>query len=73
MNEIRLALIVTLVIIGINYLAPTDETDISRFKRSGMNLRIDHGTGCHYLSGGGFFGKEKLIPRLNKEGKHVCE
>ncbi len=37
--------------------------------RSGMALKIDALTGCHYLEGqrGG------LTPRLDKEGLHICE
>ena len=49
-------------------------TDIGRDstdgeKRSGMILSVDAMTGCHYLQGksGG------ITPRLNQEGRHVCE
>ena len=35
--------------------------------RSGMNLRIDYGTGCQYLKAG-FFGG--LTPRIDGEGNH---
>ena len=37
-------------------------------KRSGMVLRIDHGTGCHYLESimGG------ITPRLDTDGKQIC-
>lgn len=56
-----------------NYFHPTDPTDLSRWERSGMNHYIDHGTGCEYLSGSGFFGKEVLVKRLDAEGKHVCK
>lgn len=41
--------------------------------RSGLTLYIDHATGCHYLSTGGLFSSSSsLVPRLNRDGKHVC-
>jgi len=45
----------------------TDSTD-NDTDRSGVSLRIDNLTGCHYLEGtrGG------LIARVNKEGTHIC-
>ena len=45
----------------------TDSTDDGT-DRSGVSLRIDNLTGCHYLEGtrGG------LIARVNKEGTHIC-
>lgn len=47
---------------------PTDDTDLSRRVRSGMNPLIDYGTGCHYLStrAGG------LTPRLDPQGRPIC-
>jgi len=46
-----------------------DDTDEQgwRGKRSGVHLRIDHGTGCQYLqptTGG-------LVPRLDWQGRHI--
>lgn len=60
------------IMLAVSYFMPTDATDKSRLERSGMSMFIDHGTGCHYLAGGGFFGKQVLIPRLDREGKQVC-
>ena len=37
-------------------------------KRSGMALRIDNMTGCHYLEGS----KGGITPRLDGQGNHVC-
>ena len=45
----------------------TDSTD-SGTDRSGVSLRIDHLTGCHYLEGAG----GGLIARVNKQGTHIC-
>jgi len=44
-----------------------DSTD-SGNRRSGMALRIDNLTGCHYLEGtaGG------IIKRDDKDGAHIC-
>jgi hypothetical protein len=47
---------------------PYDDTDAPP-KRSGMVHYVDYGTGCEYIAprlGG-------LTPRLNAEGKHICE
>jgi hypothetical protein len=59
-----------IIIIGLYSILPstTDSTDDGVFDRSGMSLRIDHQTGCHYLGGAG----GGLTPRLNKDGTHVC-
>jgi len=46
----------------------TDITDGGVFSRSGVHLRIDHGTGCHYLEGAG----GGMIQRVDKEGNHIC-
>lgn len=46
-----------------------DETDSKKQrKRSGMKLRIDYGTGCHYLESS----NGVLIPRVDENGKHIC-
>ena len=46
-----------------------DDTDASNWHRSGMEVHLDHRTGCHYLRGesGG------LTPRLNRDGTQVCD
>lgn len=44
-----------------------DSTDGER--RSGMALRIDAMTGCHYLEGS----KGGMTPRLDQKGQHICE
>lgn len=47
-----------------------DETDDKLNKtRSGMELRIDHGTGCHYLESS----KGMLTPRLQVDGTQICK
>lgn len=47
-----------------------DDTD-SRVsvERSNMRLLIDYGTGCQYLRSGIL---SPLIPRMDREGNHVC-
>lgn len=60
--------IVTLIIIGIAvYMAlPIDDTDKSRWNRSGMSLHTDNKTGLQYL------GKyNALTPRLDQMGNHM--
>lgn len=53
--------VVSFIPIGLD--STDDGTD-----RSGMALRIDNMTGCHYLEGtnGG------MTPRLYKDGTHIC-
>lgn len=46
----------------------TDDTDISRFKRSGLSVYTDNKTGLQYLSHG-MFGS--LTPRLDESGKQI--
>ena len=64
--------LLTVIIIWDLFIKPIDPTDLSRWDRSGMLHYIDYGTGCEYLAGSGFFGKEQLIPRVDKNGKHIC-
>lgn len=45
-----------------------DTTDPEK-GRSGLSLRIDNMTGCHYLENI----KGGILPRLNREGHHICE
>jgi len=48
---------------------PYDSTDDkAKQKRSGAMLYVDHGTGCHYLSGW----SGVLTPRLDFNGQHIC-
>jgi hypothetical protein len=60
------------VLFALSYIQPYDDTDdVVNGVRSNMTLRVDHGTGCQYLSNGPFGG---LTPRLNRAGHHVgCE
>ena len=58
----------------LDFARPTDDTDNGRLDRSGLSLYTDHGTGCQYISiQSGMFGKGQLMPRLDKDGKHVCK
>jgi len=54
-----------------NWWSKYDDTDNLKGKeKSGLILYIDYGTGCHYLKSGAF---DSLVPRLDKNGKQVCE
>ena len=46
-----------------------DDTDKNIFHRSDLKLHIDNRTGCHYLS----TWTGQIIPRLDKDGKQICE
>lgn len=63
-----LALAIVFMLLYTILPATTDDTDAGVFDRSGVSLRIDYGTGCHYLEGAG----GGMIPRLDKEGNHIC-
>ncbi len=45
-----------------------DDSD-GRHSRSGMEIRIDHLTGCEYLQG---FPFGSATPRLDRDGKQIC-
>lgn len=49
---------------------PYDSTDRVT-DRSGLTLKIDNLTGCHYLAGDMFF--SAVTPRLDENGKHICD
>jgi len=46
------------------FIKNIDETDLTRWKRSGVKLRIDYGTGVQYLESRTGY----LTPRLNADG-----
>lgn len=47
-----------------------DSTDnVTMKERSGLRLYTDHRTGCQYI--GTFMGA--VTPRLDKNGKHICD
>ena len=54
---------------ALQHCAPVDDSDMSRWNRSGLVPHIDQRTGCHYLSR--TFGGP--TPRLDRDGKQVCE
>jgi len=62
-----------LVTIGITFVMhrPYDSTDSTdKSERSGLELFIDYGTGCHYVATA--WGKA-LTPRMNANGKQLCD
>lgn len=52
--------------------SPRDDTDPPG-ARSGMGLRIDHRTGCHYLTTWTLLGEAAITPRLDGTGRQVCD
>lgn len=65
----KVVIIAVIIMIGYTLLPNTyDSTDGGMFDRSGVSLRIDHQSGCHYLEGasGG------ITPRVDAEGNHIC-
>lgn len=58
-----------LAVILVGRCTPYDSTDQGTERRSGLQLYIDHETGCEYISKP-YFGS--LQPRLDKEGWHIC-
>ncbi len=64
-------LIAVAIVVGLDVMRPTDATDAGRFKRSGMGLRIDQETGCHYLVTGSIIAGG-ITPRLDRNGQQIC-
>jgi hypothetical protein len=59
-------LAVVVIYFVIAHFMPRDNTDPPG-GRSGMTIRVDHLTGCEYLSDWG------LTPRLGQDGKQICK
>jgi len=59
------------VIVLVGKCSPKDDTDPPD-GRSGMGLRIDHRTGCQYLTTPGLLGEAAITPRLDSAGRHIC-
>lgn len=57
-----------LIVVFITPLIPRDSTD-PEGSRSGLGLRVDAATGCHYLSSG----SSGITPRLRADGSHWCD
>lgn len=64
---IRICAIVVLMQIGYQFTNIGRDATDSATERSGLKLRVDHGTGLHYLESTG----GHLIPRLDQDGNHV--
>lgn len=60
---IALAL-VAFTVVFLGWVLPYDSTDPPG-GRSGMTIRVDHATGCEYLS------RRGLTPRLDGQGRHM--
>lgn len=65
--KIVIVIIVLIVLVNLifGFLMPTDSTDKSRWKRSGLSVYKDYETGIEYVKGGMFGG---TTPRLDKDG-----
>lgn len=59
------------VALAFNACQPKDSTDPAD-GRSGMVLRIDNATGCHYLTTVQIWGESSITPRLRADGTQVC-
>jgi hypothetical protein len=60
-------LLLTLALNGLGLIS-TDDSDVSRFDRSGLKVRTDAKTGCEYLE----THEGSLFPRLDALGKPIC-
>lgn len=61
-------LIVIAALQAIYHFAPVLRDSSDGDSRSGMKVAVDAMTGCHYLRASG-----GITPRLDREGRHVCE
>lgn len=64
------ALFVLISLVG--RCTPRDSTDPPA-GRSGMGLRTDHRTGCQYLTTYSLLGETSITPRLDRDGRQICE
>lgn len=63
--EVIIALaLVAFTVVFLGWVLPYDSTDPPG-GRSGMTIRVDHATGCEYLS------RRGLTPRLDGQGRHM--
>jgi len=71
LNWISWVCLIWLIYVGVVWAfnLNLDYTDSKRGIRSGMYLKVDYGTGLHYLQSS----SGHLIPRLNSLGQHVGE
>lgn len=69
---LKWALIALVVVVLVGYCTPKDNTDPPD-GRSGMGLRVDHATGCQYLTSASLVGESGITPRLRADGTHYCE
>ena len=63
------AALLLLLIFNFMFLDYDDTDDEANGVRSGLIIRIDHGTGCQYLQ----TKAGNLTPRLNRNGRHLCD
>lgn len=71
MRALGWILLAALLISVIGSCAPKDSTDPPD-GRSGLGLRIDHATGCHYLTTLHLLGESSITPRLRPDGSPYC-
>lgn len=72
MKQLTLIVFFAFVLVALYTCAPTDDTDPPS-GRSGMGLRIDYRTGCHYLTSANLLGESAITPRLNQNGHQICD
>lgn len=71
MKGLYVAAAIFLVIVLVGRCTPHDTTDPPG-GRSGLGLRVDYRTGCHYLTTYSLVGETSITPRLDRNGRHVC-
>jgi hypothetical protein len=58
----------SIILYGVHLAYSPDDSDTSRWQRSGFVIRVDHKTGLEYLDSGSCF-----MPRLDKDGNQMRE
>jgi len=66
---IQVAISVIILILLTSLIMPTDDSDFSKWKRSGLRIHVDAKTGVQYMST--FFGGP--TPRLNADGSLMIQ
>lgn len=62
------SVLLTFVLAILANQTPFDDSDRPP-NRSGLSVRIDARTGCHYLGNG----SQGITPRLASDGRQICE
>lgn len=73
MRDLLAFLLLALVVMNIAGFMRRDDSDASDTRRSGLTVRTDHRTGCQYLATVSVWGESSITPRMDADGRQVCD